>query len=339
MPLLDCSVEADFKKPETSTHLSKLRVEFPDLEKWTLPRGPASQFGDEYYLGQWDHLFAKPSDEPIPSWDALLWLGKDHPIDIAPPTGLLANRRFRENYLFSLTPPSQVVINSRFCALTHRRYPWKMDQKLNDVWYKFCLMDGEFDSPSNCAFWFKKFAEEHKTHQDPVCFRQAIFADVCYYWCIQYNLQINPRVGARHSQDCAIFLRLQYRPSWEIRLLELMCFTNFLVKPHNLFGTESLKQDNTRRGPTQAFMNNERRLREAAAELAHRELHEEKRWISHLTSTPVVSLTPTWVSSPSSPSVRSPQASSTRSQLVSPPVFQASSPFGVPPRAASVPRS
>ena len=123
MPLLDCSVEVDFKKPETSTHLSKLRVEFPDLEKWTLPRGPASQFGDEYYLGQWNHLFAKPSDEPIPSWDALLWLGKDHPIDIAPPTGLLANRRFRENHLFSLTPPSQVIIDSRFCGLIHRRYP------------------------------------------------------------------------------------------------------------------------------------------------------------------------------------------------------------------------
>ena len=192
MPLLDCSVKADFKKPETSAHLSKLRVEFPDLEKWTLPCGPASQFGDEYYLGQWDHLFAKPSHQPIPSWDALLWLGKDHPIDIAPPIGLLANRRFRENHLFSLTPPSQVVIDSRFCAVIHRRYPWKMDQKLDDVWYNFCLMDGEFDNPSNCAFWFKKFAEEHKTHRDPICFRQAIFAVVCSYWCTQYNLQINP---------------------------------------------------------------------------------------------------------------------------------------------------
>ena len=48
---------------------------------------------------------------------------------------------------------------------------------------------------------------------------------------------------------------------------------------------------------------------------------------------------PTQVSSSSPPSVRSPQALSTRSQLVSPPVFRASSPIGVPPRAASVPRS
>ena len=78
------------------------------------------------------------------------------------------------------------------------------------------------------------------------------------------------------------------------------------MKPHNLFGTESLKQDGTRRGPAQALMNNKRRLREAAAKLAHRELLEEKRWISHLTGTSVVSLAPTQVSSPSSPSMQSP---------------------------------
>ena len=110
------------------------------------------------------------------------------------------------------------------------------------------------------------------------------------------------------------------------------------MKPHNLFGTESLKQDGTRRGPAQAFMNNESRLREAAAELAHRELHEEKRWISHLTGTLVVPLAPTWVTFPSSPSVWSLQALSTRSQLVSSPVFRASSLVGVPPCAPSVPR-
>ena len=94
-----------------------------------------------------------------------------------------------------------------------------------------------------------------------MCFRQAIFADVCAYWCTQYNLQINPRVRSCFSQDCAIFLRLQYRPSREMRLLELMCFTNILVRPHNLFGIDNVKHESTRRGPTQAFMNNEKFLR------------------------------------------------------------------------------
>ena len=104
-------------------------------------------------------------------------------------------------------------------------------------------------SPSNCAFWFKKFAEAHRYHRDPVCFQRAIFAIVCAYWCTQYNLQINPQVGAHFSQDCAIFLRLQYRPSRKMRLLELMCLTNFLIRPHNLFDMDNIKQESTRRGP------------------------------------------------------------------------------------------
>ena len=53
-------------------------------------------------------------------------------------------------------------------------------------------------------------------------------------------------------------------------------------------------------------MNNEPHLREAAAELAHQELHEEKRWISHLIGTSVVPLAPARVSSPSSFSVQFP---------------------------------
>ena len=152
------------------------------------------------------------------------------------------------------------MCDSRFCASSLRRYPWELDQKLDDVWYNFCLMEEEFDSPSNCAFWFKKFVEAHKFHRDPMCFRQAVFAAVCAYWCTQYNLQINPEVGARFSQDCAIFLRLQYRRSREIRLLELMCLTNFLVKPHNPFGMDNVKQESDRCGPAQAFINNEKFL-------------------------------------------------------------------------------
>ena len=161
-------------------------------------------------------------------------------------------------------------------------------------------MEGEFDSPSNCTFWFKKFVEAHKFHRDPVCFRQAVFATVYAYWCTQYNLQINPRVGARYSQDCAIFLRLQYRPSREICLLELMCLTNFLVRPHNLFDMDIAKQESTRRGPTQAFMNNEKFLREEASKLAIKEREEEQRWIAKLQSTSLSSGSSTRSGSPAS---------------------------------------
>ena len=132
---------------------------------------------------------------------------------LLPPIGLLSNRRYRDTHLTSLTAIPSVLCDSRFCAASLRSYPWKLDQKLDDVWYNFCLMEGKFDSPSNCAFWFKKSAKAHKYHRDPVCFHRAIFATVYAYWCTEYNIQINPQVRARFSQDCAIFLRMQYRPS------------------------------------------------------------------------------------------------------------------------------
>ena len=59
MPLLGCSMEADFKKPETSTHLSKLRVEFPDLEKWALPCGGAISV-DCWPIGDFERIISSP---------------------------------------------------------------------------------------------------------------------------------------------------------------------------------------------------------------------------------------------------------------------------------------
>ena len=93
-----------------------------------------------------------------------------------------------DTHLTSLVAPPSILCDSRFCASSLRRYPWKLDQKLDDVWYNFYLMEGDFDNPSNCAFWFKKLVEAHKFHRDPECFRQVVFAAVCTYWCTQYNL-------------------------------------------------------------------------------------------------------------------------------------------------------
>ena len=143
------------KHPDTTSHLNQLRMEFPNLETWLLPSGPPSQLGDDFYLGQWDNLFFRKEDDPLPSWDALLWIGKDHPPSITPPTGLLSNRRFRDAHLTTLTLLSQVSGDSRFCATSYRQYLWKVDQKLDEVWYNFCLMEGEFDSPSNYIFGLK----------------------------------------------------------------------------------------------------------------------------------------------------------------------------------------
>ena len=72
MPLFDGTAECELKPSELASHTNQMRVAFPNLENWTLSSGPASQLGDDYYLGQWDHLFACKDEEPLLSWDALL---------------------------------------------------------------------------------------------------------------------------------------------------------------------------------------------------------------------------------------------------------------------------
>ena len=72
MPLFDGAVECELKQSKLASHFNQMRVEFSNLENWTLLSGPTSQLADDYYLGQWDQLFACKDNEPLPSWDALL---------------------------------------------------------------------------------------------------------------------------------------------------------------------------------------------------------------------------------------------------------------------------
>ena len=51
MPLFDGTAECELKHSELASHATHMRVEFSNLENWTLPSGPASQLGDDFYLG------------------------------------------------------------------------------------------------------------------------------------------------------------------------------------------------------------------------------------------------------------------------------------------------
>jgi hypothetical protein len=281
IPIFNCSREVEFAPGPLSPKLISL---FPNLEKWTLPQEGLSQLGDDYYLGNWENLFHTPEDV-FPTWAALVWVGKDHAPDIRPPTGLLANKRDHAKHTKTDLAPPQVREDPRFCSQSIRRYPWFKTQKLDDVWYNFCLMEGEFDTWEKCVIWFSKFSELHRHHRDPVCFRQALFAAICAEWCVAHSMCIDPRVGARCSQDIAIFLKLQYLNSKQMRLLELMCLTDFLVQPHNVIAMEPTKgSSDTRRGPAQNFMNHERRTRQEITELGRKELKLEQEWIARFHS-------------------------------------------------------
>ena len=72
------------------------------------------------------------------------------------------------------------------------------------------------------------------------------------------------------------------------------------MKPHNLFGMDNAKQESTCRGPAQAFMNNEKFLREEASKLVVKERDEEQHWIAKLQGTSLSSGSSTRSGSPAS---------------------------------------
>ena len=125
---------------------SQIAQEFPELESWTVPQALQTRFGDDYYLGKWDNLFHKKEDAPFPTWDAIVWIGKDHGLDVRPPPSLLASGRYIGRHTKNDLAPPQVRQDPRFCATTIRRYPWYKDQQLDTIWYNFCLMEGEYDT-------------------------------------------------------------------------------------------------------------------------------------------------------------------------------------------------
>ena len=72
------------------------------------------------------------------------------------------------------------------------------------------------------------------------------------------------------------------------------------MKPHNLFGMDNAKRESIRHGPAQAFMNNEKFLREEASKLAVKERDEDQRWIAKLQGTSLSSGSSTHSGSPAS---------------------------------------
>ena len=127
MSLFDGALEYELKRSDLASHSTQMWVEFSNLENLTLSSSPANQLGDNFYLDQWDHLFARNEDESLPSWDALLWIGKDHLVSITLPIELLSNRRYRDTHLTTLAAPPSILYDSHFCASSLRRYPWKLD--------------------------------------------------------------------------------------------------------------------------------------------------------------------------------------------------------------------
>jgi hypothetical protein len=201
------------------------------------------------YLGQYAHMFDNPGEEPIPTWMAIAWLLEDY--------GLSRNEEVPADIQYRRIsrrwpdgPPASVASHPHFCPCP-RRGKWNPEAILSSVEYNWPLIQGPKSTPAECRATYKQFFQEHMHHRDPVCFRAAVFANVLADWCNQWNVTIDVNRFHESHPEFLLLLKLMYRPTRWIRLVEVMAMTHFIAGAHKCLINEF---PYTRAGPFERFL-------------------------------------------------------------------------------------
>ena len=86
---------------------------------------------------------------------------------------------------------------------------------------------------------------------DPVCFRAAVFCNTLADWCGQWNVTIDVNQFSESHHEFLLLLKLQYRPTRWVRLVEAMAITHFIEGAHRCLIDEF---PHTRAGPFEKFL-------------------------------------------------------------------------------------
>jgi hypothetical protein len=92
----------------------------------------------------------------------------------------------KENYMRNEETPHNVLQDRHYCNQCNRRFLWRADAKLDTVWYNWLEIGGEWDIVEDCYRSYYIFFAHHKSHEDPVCFRAAIFCRILAHWCKEF---------------------------------------------------------------------------------------------------------------------------------------------------------
>lgn len=214
-----------------------------------IPEG--GSVADQRYLGRYEELFDHAPEQPIPTWPALNWILQDY--------GLSRVEEMAADLVYkqicgpwSFEPPPAVHLHPQFCPCA-RRHKWAPDATIASVEYNWPQIQGApgFNTPAQCRDAYQRFFDEHKRHKDPVCFRAAIFCAVLADWCPRWNFAINVNMHHKSQQEFLMMLKLQYRPSRWLRVVEVMSMTHFIEGAHTSMINEF---PFTRCGPFERFL-------------------------------------------------------------------------------------
>ena len=240
------------------------------------------------YLGHYYELFDAEGEQPVPTWPALAWILEDYGLSRTETTSAdLVYKRISGAWTFE--PPPAVQAHSRFCPCA-RRHKWPPTATIASVEYNWPQIQGApgFNTPAQCKEAYQRFFEAHRTHHDPVCYRAAIFCAALVDWCPRWNVAINVNIHHESRHEFWLLLKLQYRPSRWIRLVEAMALTHFIEGVHTSLINEF---SFTRAGPFERFLkwqrkNNPQAVAEdedfhrAILRLESKEAQQHPRWRS-----------------------------------------------------------
>ena len=195
------------------------------------------------FLGNYPALFDFAFEEPIPSWKAFEWIledvGLSRQIDTRPEEAHdVVYRRICHGW--SPEPPVTITNDPRFCDCL-RRWKWPPQALIDSLEYNWPVIPGSFVTCQECYESYMQFSYAHRDHQDPVCFRAAIFTAILGFWCKRYEFAYNVNLLSRANREAMFLTKINYNSSRWYRCLEAMCATYFIIGPHhslvNEFGT------------------------------------------------------------------------------------------------------
>ena len=230
------------------------------------------------YLSQYPNMFDKLDEEPIPTWSAISWLLEDYGLsrveDI--PADIYYKQISRQ---WSSIPPLAVSSHPHFCPCP-RRCKCNLAATLSSVEYNWPLILGPKATAAECKITYGHFFQIHIHHKDPVCYKAIVFANILSNWCSQWNVTLDVDQFCDNHHEFLLLLKLQYRPTRWVRLVEAMAITHFIVGSHKCLIN---KFPSTRAGPLERFLRwqktnapelvaRDEDLQKAIEKMEHREL-------------------------------------------------------------------
>lgn len=98
--------------------------------------------------------------------------------------------------------------------------------------YNWPLIFGLKKTATQYQATYQRFFEAHIQYLDPVCFGAAVFCNTLANWCSQWNVTIDVNQFSESHHEFLLLLKLQYRRTKWVRLVEAMAMTHFIVGAH-----------------------------------------------------------------------------------------------------------